>query len=69
MSVVEIIVFFMLCWWMVFYITLPFGFKTEDEPIKGQASSAPKNPKIKQKMILSSVLTVIITLIFYWYMS
>ena len=54
---------------MVFYITLPFGIKDEDNPMKGQASSAPKNPKIKQKMILSSVRTVIITLIFYWYMS
>lgn len=69
MSIIETVVFLMLCWWMVFYLTLPFGVQREDNPIKGQASSAPKNPYIKQKMIITTVLTIIITLIFKWYMG
>ena len=67
MTIIETIVFLMLCWWMVFYLTLPFGVQKEDNPIKGQASSAPKNPMIKQKMIITTILTIIITLIFKWY--
>lgn len=68
MSTIETIVFFVLCWWMVFYITLPFGQKLDDEQIEGQAKSAPKNPLIKQKMIATTVLTLIITFTFYMYM-
>jgi predicted secreted protein len=69
MSIIETVVFFVLCWWMVFYLTLPFGVQREDAPIKGQATSAPKNPMIKRKMLISSVATIIITLIFKWYMG
>ncbi len=69
MSMIEIVVFFVLCWWMVFYLTLPFGIQKEDNPIKGQASSAPKNPMIKRKMLITTGLTIIITLIFKWYMG
>lgn len=69
MSIIETIVFFMLCWWMVFYLTLPFGQKPDENKIEGQAQSAPKNPLIKQKIIIASIITIIITLIFKWYMS
>jgi predicted secreted protein len=59
----------MLCWWMVFYLTLPFGNKKEENPMLGHAKSAPSNPRVKLKMIVASGVTTIITLIFYWYMS
>jgi len=69
MSIIETIVFFTITWWMVFYITLPFGVKREDNPIPGQAMGAPKNPMIKQKMLISTGVTFTITLIFYLYMN
>ncbi len=69
MQVVHIIVFFMICWWMVFYIMLPIGVKDDENRITGQASSAPRNPYIKRKIIIASVVTVIITLIFFTLVS
>lgn len=69
MSIIELIVFLMISWWMVFYLTLPFGVKHDDDQIIGQASSAPKKTYIKQKIIITTIITMIITLIFYNYMS
>jgi predicted secreted protein len=69
MSTIEIIVFYVLCWWMVFYLALPFGNKKEENPMLGHAKSAPKNPRVKLKMIIASILTSIITLIFYFVAS
>lgn len=69
MSPIELIVFVVLCWWMIFFVSLPIGFEADDAPIKGQASSAPKNPRVLLKMGIATVLTVIITLIFNWYMG
>lgn len=54
---------------MVFYLTLPFGVKREDNPIPGQASGAPKNAHIKAKMLITTGITFIITLIFWLYMN
>ena len=54
---------------MVLYLTLPFGIKDEDNPIAGQAASAPKNARIKLKMLITTGITVIITLTFYIYMN
>jgi len=68
MSIIETIVFFVLCWWMVLYLTLPFGQKPDEDKIAGQAASAPKNPFIKRKMIATTLLTFIITFTFYMYM-
>jgi predicted secreted protein len=69
MTTIELVVFLMICWWMVFYLTLPFGVRDDNEQIIGQATSAPKNAYIKQKIIITTIITVIITLIFNWYMS
>ena len=69
MTIIQIFVFFVLTWWMVFYLTLPFGNKTEDAPIAGQAMGAPKNGRIKLKMMATTGITLTITLIFYIYMN
>ena len=69
MNKIETFVTFVLLWWMVFYLTLPFGVKKEDNPIPGQAMGAPKNHYIKQKMLWATGITFIITLILYLYMN
>jgi len=69
MTIIQTFVFFVLTWWMVFYLTLPFCVKKEDNPIPGQAMGAPKNAYIKQKMLITTGVTLTITLLFYLYMN
>ena len=69
MTIIQTIVFFIICWWMVFFLALPFKVRDNENRITGQAASAPKNPYIKEKMVIASILTLIITLIFRYYVS
>lgn len=60
-------VYFML-WWVVIFTVLPFGGNKPPEDVEeGHATSAPANPRLKQKFIattvISAVLWVIIDLI------
>ena len=69
MSILEIIIFFLVVWWPVFFILLPIGYKQlpQSKTFKF-AKSAPQNPNILIKFILSSIFSLIITFAF-WLMS
>jgi predicted secreted protein len=58
---------FFVVWWIIFLITLPFGVKTSPETVEslvpGQAPSAPAQPKLRQKIIWATLITLVITLI------
>ena len=64
MSLVDILIFFLVIWWPIFFILLPIGY----EPITNYdentefVRSAPKKPKILKKLLLASVISFFITL-------
>lgn len=49
---------FIIVWWLVFFMVLPFGaHPVEDDDIgKGHATSAPKKPRIVTKMLITTVI-------------
>ncbi len=49
MSWFGILVVFIVTWWMVFFITLPFGVKTPCAPEPGHAPGAPEKPRLLLK--------------------
>jgi predicted secreted protein len=57
-------VVFVIIWWVVFFIVLPFGIRTPDEAPEdadvalepGQAASAPVRPRIALKFALTTVI-------------
>ena len=57
--VTHLISFFII-WWLVFMILIPCWVKTEEQPEKGHADSAPDHPKIRKKAILSTFITVVL---------
>jgi predicted secreted protein len=57
-------VFFMI-WWTLIFCVLPWGNRTPDVPEGGQVGSAPINPRIKEKFIATTVVSVIVWLIIY----
>lgn len=65
MTIVSFIVTLTMVWWLVLFIVLPFGVRTEGAE-KGHASSAPQNPHLLRKFIITTVLALFITwLMFY----
>ena len=69
MSILEVIIFFLVVWWPVFFIILPIGF--QQLPQKDQikfARSAPKRPNILIKFAITTIFAVIVTIIF-WMLS
>ena len=48
------------------FIALPIGAKPSDNPEKGHATSAPKNPHIRKKLAISFIISLIITIIYFY---
>tara|TARA_B110000444_G_C18444418_1_gene412790 strand:- start:229 stop:474 length:246 start_codon:yes stop_codon:yes gene_type:complete len=69
MSILEVIIFFLVVWWPVFFIILPIGY--QQLPQKNQikfARSAPKKPNIFIKFIIATIFSLLATIIF-WMLS
>ncbi len=54
-------VFFFVVWWLVFFMTLPFGVRPPDEPEPGHATSAPEKPRLWIKVAITTAIAVVIT--------
>lgn len=63
MDLLTAITTYFLLWWLVFIPTLSWRYEKQENPKKGFASSAPQNPRLKEKVILTSVITAAILLI------
>lgn len=61
MTIVTALFIYALVWWTVIYAVLPFGNKAPENPETGHASSAPANPRIKQKLLWTSLISVVVT--------
>lgn len=64
-----VFVSFMLIWWIVFLCILPVMVKVDDKPKLGFASSAPTHPYIWQKMLISTIVSIILTAILLYFRS
>jgi|TARA_B100000287_G_scaffold429001_1_gene481443 predicted secreted protein len=56
-------VIYLILWWLIFFITLPFGVKKEINVKFGNDPGAPINANIKKKVIVTTFVTFFLTLI------
>ena len=65
------ILVYVVIWWLVIFTVLPWGNSPIDRAdiAKGQASSAPKHPRLGLKMLINTVLSGAIWLGLYWVME
>jgi predicted secreted protein len=56
MSFVSGLVVYILLWWWVFLMTLPFGVKAPDAIATGHATSAPAKPMLWRKAGVTTVI-------------
>ena len=57
------IVVFTCVWWVIFFMALPFGNQVTIKPELGHADSAPTKPRLGLKIIITSILAIILTII------
>ena len=59
---------FFIIWWMVLFVSLPFGLRTQDdeeEVVLGTTSSAPRGPHMLRAIIRTTLLTAVVFALFY----
>ena len=66
MDVVSGTVVYLLMWWWVFLMSLPFGVRTVEDPVAGHAPSAPVRPMLWRKMAATTVIAAVLTAIINW---
>lgn len=65
MGVISGIVVFLMVWWTALFAVLPWGLRKEDAPIVGNTTSAPDNPQLLKKFLITTLVSVIIWLVIY----
>jgi predicted secreted protein len=70
MNIATFILVYAIAWWMVFFAALPFGVKaqheSDEEQVPGTADSAPVNPNLKKKALITSVIALVLTIAYYF---
>ncbi|MFN3701791.1 MAG: DUF1467 family protein [Alphaproteobacteria bacterium] len=65
MGIVSGIVVFVCIWWTVIFCTLPLWVKRDESGPEITGPGAPENPKIKEKFILTTLITSALWLVVY----
>ena len=60
---------YVLIWWVVLFAVLPWGIKVPDEPEPGHASSAPSNPRLWLKVIVTSGVALLVWFGLYYFVE
>ncbi len=70
MQIVSGIVVFIIIWWVVIFCVLPIGVSTTQETPEEEggyiAPGAPKNINMKQKLILTTGISIVLWIIVYF---
>jgi predicted secreted protein len=58
---------YVVIWWIVIFMVLPWGVQTIglEDIVKGHASSAPKRPRLLRKMAATTVVAAVLWTAFY----
>ena len=62
------IIIFVCIWWLIFFMALPFGSGVERVEA-GHADSAPANPHLGIKIIITTIIASIITIIAVYFLK
>lgn len=60
MSIFTGVIVYLLVFWTVLFMVLPWGNQAKDKTETGMAGSAPANPRIKKKFLITFVISAVI---------
>ncbi|MDT8343048.1 MAG: DUF1467 family protein [Thermohalobaculum sp.] len=69
MSITSAIVFFIVIWALVFYMVNPFWQVSQrevGEVVPGTPESAPVDPRLRRKALVTTAITVVVFALLYW---
>jgi predicted secreted protein len=66
MDIITSVVVYLSIWWLVLYTVLPWGVKPEENPQTGNAASAPADPRLRRKFLVTSGISAIIWLVVWF---
>ena len=72
MSLAFAIAIYFICWWIVFFVVLPFGVRTQDdvgEVAPGSVESAPHTPNLLPKILITTVVATGLFSVIYLVMA
>ena len=69
MDIVSGIVVYILLWWWVLFMVLPFGAKAPEQVDIGHASSAPERPRMMLKLAVTTIVSAGLFVIVYLIIS
>ncbi len=59
----EIIVIYVIIWWLVLFVILPLGIQRDENTISGNDPGAPKNPMLKKKIISTTIISFFLSIL------
>ncbi len=67
MSISEVFVVYVISWWMVLFMVLPFGIKRVDPAtlLPGQDPGSPAKGRMVLKLVITSAIALVILGIYY----
>lgn len=66
------IAIYFIVWWVCLFVTLPFGVRGQHEDgevTDGTEPGAPVNPYMLRKVLATTVLSAVVTLLIFWGLS
>ena len=69
MSIASFFVVVFILWLILFFIFLPFGLEIPEKHDFGHANSSPKKTYLFLKIVLSFIISLTISLIFYYFIK
>ncbi|MBL81967.1 MAG: hypothetical protein CMM80_05405 [Rhodospirillaceae bacterium] len=66
MDIVSGAVVYILLWWWVLFMVLPFGAKAPERVGEGHATSAPARPRIALKLFITTLLSAVLFIFVYF---
>ena len=60
------LIVFVIVWWLVLFMVLPWGIRREEAPEEGHEPGAPANPRIVLKLAVTTVIACVVWAGIYW---
>ena len=57
------LVIFVISWWLILFLVLPVGISKQKNVKFGNDPGAPKEPMLKKKFLITTIIALILTLI------
>ncbi|MEQ9488339.1 MAG: DUF1467 family protein [Alphaproteobacteria bacterium] len=65
MSVFTVIVVFVIIWWLVLFMVLPFGNRQPETVEEGHQAGAPENPHLLKKVLITTGISLVLFGLFW----